>query len=60
MRKNQIKSIIIHTAECGVADDKLSAFHAEVIGRRLAQSGLAPAQQIAVIDAVIAGLKQAK
>ncbi len=60
MYKNRIRNIDIH--EPGGVDvyalaDKVSEFHAEIIERKLHQSGLTTEQKIAVVDRIIEELK---
>ncbi|HIW74694.1 MAG TPA: hypothetical protein H9684_10250 [Firmicutes bacterium] len=60
MRKNRIRSIVIHEPDSGdihALADKISEFHADVIERKLHQSGLTMEQKIAVIDKILEDLK---
>ncbi len=60
MRRNHVQNIIIHITDdidLRALSDKVTAFHAEVIERRLNQSNLIIEQKIAVIDRIIENLK---
>ena len=60
MYQNRIRHIVIHEPDGGdihALDDKVSEFHAEIIERKLYQSGLTTEQKIAVIDRIIKELK---
>lgn len=60
MKRNQIGCIIIHGAEnadFSALSYKISAFHVQIIERRLSKLPLTPEQKIAVIDKIIENLK---
>lgn len=60
MYKNRIRNIVIHEPKSGdmhALADKVSAFHVDIIERRLRQSDLTAVQKIAVIDKIIENLK---
>ncbi|MGM9607276.1 MAG: hypothetical protein ACI3XJ_07205 [Oscillospiraceae bacterium] len=53
---SKIRQVIIHTAEdadLSALDDQVSQWHADIIERRLKESGLSADQKIAVIDRII-------
>lgn len=60
MRKNHIQNVFVHIS--GNTDhhslaDQMSQFHADIIERRLYQSGLTTEQKIQIIDKIIVSLK---
>lgn len=60
MYKNRIRNVVIHEPESGdmyTLVDRVSAFHVDIIERRLRQSDLTAVQKIAVIDKIIENLK---
>lgn len=60
MRKNRVQDIVIHGADSGearAAAGGMSAFHAELIARRLRQASLTAEERIAVLDRVVAILR---
>lgn len=60
MKKNQIRHLVIHNAENtdhNALADKVSAFHVQVIERRLNQFPLTAEQKIVIIDKIIETLK---
>ena len=59
-RKSKISNVIIHTVpidDYSTIPGKIATLHASMIERRLRESGLAPAQKIAVIDMITEILK---
>lgn len=60
MRKNLIRSVSVHIedgADLNALADMISDLHADIIERRLKNSGLSPKQQAEVIDRIIENLK---
>lgn len=60
MRKNIIKSVIIHKVECSdmqFLSNKISGFYADIIERKINQSGLLKKQKLEIVDRIIANLK---
>ena len=60
MYQNRIRHIVIHEPDDGdihALADKVSEFHAEIIERKLNQSGLSVEQKIAVVDKILDDLK---
>lgn len=62
MKKNQVRRVIVHQKrEAAEAfAEKASAFHVEVIERRLDRSGFTAAEKIAVIDKILENIKSQK
>lgn len=60
MYQNRIRNIVIHEPISGdvrALADKVSAFHVDVIERRLNQSNLTTKQKITVINKILENLK---
>lgn len=60
MGRNHVREVVVHAAqgeEARVLAGRLGSFHAELIMRRLRQSGLPAEQQLAVLDRVMAILR---
>lgn len=60
MRKNLVRSVSVHIedgADLNALADMISDLHADIIERRLKNSGLSPKQQAEVIDRIIENLK---
>lgn len=59
MRKNKIKNIMVHKVEPidkQPLSHKISSFHAEIIERKLKQSGLSKKNKLEVLDKIINNL----
>ncbi|MDE7302480.1 MAG: hypothetical protein K2N60_04070 [Oscillospiraceae bacterium] len=60
MRKNLVRSVSVHIedgADLNALADMISDLHADIIERKLKNSGLSPKQQAEVIDRMIENLK---
>lgn len=60
MKKNYVQHIIIHRQEDtfpNTLSEKIAAFHAEIVERRLKQSTLTTSQKLAVIDQIMVNLR---
>lgn len=60
MKRNHIRRIVIHNSENAdqsALSNKVSAFHAQVIERKLSKLPLTADQKIAVVDKIIESLK---
>ncbi len=63
MRKSKIKNVMVHKvapSDIQLLSDKMSAFHAEIIERKLKQSGLSKKSKLEVLDKIINNLKSDK
>ncbi|MBD5146791.1 MAG: hypothetical protein HDT21_12920 [Ruminococcus sp.] len=60
MKKNLVRNVSVHIydgADLNALADMISDLHADIIERRLKDSGLSPKQQAEVIDRIIENLK---
>lgn len=60
MKKNLVRSVSVHIddgADLNALADMISDLHADIIERRLKNSGLSPKQQAEVIDRIIKNLQ---
>ncbi len=60
-KRNAAREVKVHAPdfeEEHILADRVSEFHAELIERRLAGSGLSAEQQIAVVDKIIESLRR--
>ncbi|MBD5139087.1 MAG: hypothetical protein HDT24_07250 [Ruminococcus sp.] len=60
MKKNLVRNVSVHIddgADLNALADMISDLHADIIERRLKNSGLSPKQQAEVIDRIIENLK---
>ena len=60
MKKNLVRSVSVHIkdgADMNALADMISDLHADIIERRLKNSGLSSKQQAEVIDRIIENLK---
>lgn len=54
MPKNHVQRLVIHMPDADAAAGRAGRFLGEILERKLRQSGLAPAQQAAVLDLLLA------
>ena len=60
MKKNLVRNVSVHIddgADLNALADMISDLHADIIERRLKNSGLSPKQQADVVDRIIENLK---
>lgn len=55
MRKSKIKCVVVHTegVDRSALADRVSVYHADIIERRLKDTGLTTARKMAVIDGIV-------
>lgn len=53
--RNKIKRVVVHTegTDCTVLAERVSAYHADIIERRLKDTGLTATRKMAVIDGIV-------